>query len=200
MISTLLAAGFGHNDALQASLTRATSTGDSDNKNLFQVFRQDHLYTLAGHSSHSSHSSHASHVSHSSGSSGYSGGHFSHTSHYSSTGGYSSPTYVPQPVYSAPPTAPQSSPSTAPQPLTENTPSSASSNLKPLPGHSALFKSIVKRLQVALMGRGLFEGPINGTVGPSTRAAIRKFQEAQGLQVTGTITPETLDALHVPSA
>jgi hypothetical protein len=197
MISSLLAAGFGHNDALQASLTRATSTGETDNKNLFQVFRQDHLYTLAGHSSHSSHSSHASH---SSGSGGYSGGHFSHTSHYSSTGGYSLPSYTPEPVYSAPPTSPQSSPSPAPQPLSGNTPSSPSSSLKPLPGHSALFKSIVKRLQVGLMGRGLFEGPINGTVGPSTRGAIRKFQETQGLQVTGTITPETLDALHVPSS
>lgn len=200
LISSLLAAGFGHNDALQASLTRATSTTDSDNKNLFQLFRQDHLYTLAGHSSHSSHSSHASH---SSGSGGYSGGHYSHTSHYSSTGGYSSPSYNPAPVYAPPAPSQSVSPpgpglDTAPQPLLDN--SSPSGGLKPLPGHSALFKSIVKRLQVALMGRGLFEGPINGAVGPSTRAAIRKFQEMQGLQVTGTITPETLDALHVPSA
>ena len=54
-------------------------------------------------------------------------------------------------------------------------------------------------VQVALMGQGLFDGPIDGNVGPKTRAAIRQYQENQGLTVTGTITPETLDSLHVPS-
>jgi peptidoglycan hydrolase-like protein with peptidoglycan-binding domain len=57
----------------------------------------------------------------------------------------------------------------------------------------------VMHVQVALMGQGLFEGPIDGTVGPGTRAALRAFQQSHGLQVTGTITHQTLDALHVPS-
>jgi His-Xaa-Ser repeat protein HxsA len=62
-----------------------------------------------------------------------------------------------------------------------------------------LFKKVVMRVQVALMGRGLFNGPIDGSVGVATRAALRQFQQSQGLTVTGTITSETLDALHVPS-
>jgi His-Xaa-Ser repeat protein HxsA len=68
-----------------------------------------------------------------------------------------------------------------------------------LPGRSALFKKVVMRVQAALMGRGFFEGPLDGTVGPKTRAALRAFQQSIGLTVTGTITPQTLDALHVPS-
>lgn len=62
-----------------------------------------------------------------------------------------------------------------------------------------MFKTIVVHVQVALMGRGDYDGPIDGTVGPALRAALRQFQQAQGLTVTGTMTPQTLDALHVPS-
>lgn len=191
MITGLLAAGFGHHDPLQATLTRATSSDKPDEGKLFQLFRQDHVYTLAGHASHSSHASHAS-----------------HSSHYSSTGGYSPPSYSPAPVY----TPPVYNPSQAPAPAPSSTPSSDSSQSlfgspptspaatpAPLPGRSALFKKVVMRVQVALMGRGLFDGPIDGSVGLATRAALRQFQQLRGLAVTGTITSETLDALHVPS-
>ena len=187
MITGLLAAGFGHHDPLQAALTRAASTDRPDEGKLFQLFRQDHLYTLAGHSSHSSHASHAS--------------------HYSSTGGYTPPTYSPAPVYAPPlysPPAPSPAPA-SPAPSSDDTSSfgspvtSKAATPAPLPGRSELFKKVVRRVQVALMGRGLFEGPIDGTVGLATRAALRQFQQSQGLAVTGTITAQTLDALHVPS-
>lgn len=209
MISGLIAAGFGHHDPLQAALTRATSGDEPDTKNLFQIFTQDHLYTLAGHASHSSHSSHASHGSGGGGhSSHYS--HSSHTSHYSSTGGYPSPSYNPSPVYTSPTPTPTPSPAPAPsasRPSSSDTldtlfgsPQPApAAKPKPLPGRSALFKQVVMRVQIALMGRGLFEGPIDGDVGPRTRNALRHFQQSQGFQVTGTITSQTLDALHVPS-
>lgn len=62
-----------------------------------------------------------------------------------------------------------------------------------------MFKTIVMHVQVALMGPGIYGGPIDGVVGPAVRASLRQFQQAQDLTVTGTITPETLDALHVPS-
>ena len=199
MITGLLAAGFGHHDPLQAALTRATSSDKPDEGKLFQLFRQDHLYTLAGHSSHSSHASHASHAS-----------------HYSSTGGYSSPSYSPAPVYTAPSYTPAPvytppaynppTPTPAPTPSNDssqslfvNQPTPPAVKPVPLPGRSELFKKVVRRVQVALMGRGLFNGPIDGGVGLATRAALRQFQQSQGLTVTGTITSETLDALHVPS-
>lgn len=201
MIGSLLAAGFGQNDALQASIAKAAATGPSPDKNLFQVFRQDHLYTLAGHASHSSHSSHASH---SSGGGGHSS-HFSHTSHYSSTGGYPAPAYSPAPAYAPPSPTPAPAPeprsgSAGGQPFFDSGGTAPGSPLKPLPGRSSLFKQVVMRVQVALMGRGLYDGAIDGGVGPRLRASLRAFQAAQGLAVTGTITPETLDALHVPSS
>ena len=203
-VSSLLAAGFGSHDPLQAALISVTSTGtdDPNHGKLFQMFRQDHLITLAGHASHSSHSSHSS-------GGGGGGGHYSHTSHTShrsGTGGYETPSYDPQPAYAAPssPAAPDP-PSTSPSralPVYSNPaepPSSPPVVLRSLSGRSSLFKTIVLRVQTALLGQGIFEGPINGVVGPSTRAALRKFQSNHGLTSTGTITPETLDALKVSS-
>jgi peptidoglycan hydrolase-like protein with peptidoglycan-binding domain len=40
-------------------------------------------------------------------------------------------------------------------------------------------------LQVALRAQGLYDGPIDGIVGPQTVAAIRAFQRTHGLHVTG---------------
>jgi His-Xaa-Ser repeat protein HxsA len=79
------------------------------------------------------------------------------------------------------------------------TSTTADGGLKTLTGRSTLFKTIVMHVQVALMGQGLFDGPIDGQVGPKTRAALRTFQQTHNLAVTGTITSLTLDALQVPS-
>src|SRR6476619_764984 len=40
-------------------------------------------------------------------------------------------------------------------------------------------------LQVALRAQGLNLGPIDAVIGPKTVAAVRKFQRAHGLRVTG---------------
>jgi His-Xaa-Ser repeat protein HxsA len=75
-------------------------------------------------------------------------------------------------------------------------------NLAPqrsLSGRSTQFTSIVRRVQIGLLGQGLYEGAIDGVVGPQLRSAIRAFQSQTGLQITGTITPEVLDALRVSS-
>jgi peptidoglycan hydrolase-like protein with peptidoglycan-binding domain len=47
------------------------------------------------------------------------------------------------------------------------------------------------------MTYGYYDGAIDGIVGPKTRAALLRFQEDFGLKITGTITPEVLDALRV---
>lgn len=191
LIPSLLAAGFGNHDPLQAAITDATATSGDDpgNASLFQIFRQDHRVTLAQHRSHRSHRS--------------------HSSHRSSTGGYRAPVYTPPPVYSPPARPAQPTPprSTAPQTLVSppaptgqvRATAPQGDALQILPGRSAQFAAIVRRVQLALMGQGFFEGPITGTVGPLTRAALRRFQTARRLAVTGTITPETLDALRVSS-
>jgi len=205
LIASLVAAGFGSRDPLAADVLKATTaTGDHGTcTTLFETFRQNHNITLAGHRSHRSHSSHSSHRS------SY-GGHYSHsshTSHRSSTGG-SGGTYTPAPVYSPPSSSGSSGDNsgstyrdTTPSTLYGSSGSSASSSepLKPLPGRSELFKTIVKRVQIALLAHGVFNGAIDGDVGPATRKALRTYQGKRGLKQTGTITPETLDSLKVPS-
>jgi peptidoglycan hydrolase-like protein with peptidoglycan-binding domain len=58
----------------------------------------------------------------------------------------------------------------------------------------------VRKVQIALLARDLYSGPIDGTVGPALRGAIRQFQQDQNLTVTGTITSEVLDGLRVSTA
>lgn len=200
LISSLLAAGFtGHQDAMADTFAKATTTGTDDpNKGaLLRRFSQDHTVTLAQHRSHSSHSSHSS---------GYGGGgHYSHTSHRSSTGGGYSPSYDPAPAYSPPYVAP--TPAPPPQPRTAqplfSTDARASAppsdGLPALSGRTKRFASIVRRVQIALLAQDFYGGGIDGQVGPGLRSALRKFQKARGLDVTGTITPPTLDALMVSS-
>ena len=197
LVSGLLAAGFGGADSAQALYVR-NLTGlrdDQDKGTLMDVFRQDHTVVLADHRSHSSHSSHRS---------GYGGGgHYSHTSHRSSTGGgYYGGTIAPvRPVYTPPAVRSEPIAPTQPSPLFSPTERAAAVEQAPntLSGRTKRFASIVRRVQIALLARELYVGPIDGIVGPRLRAALRKFQGQRSLAVTGTITPQTLDALMVPS-
>ena len=51
--------------------------------------------------------------------------------------------------------------------------------------------SRVRELQNILKGLGFQPGPVDGELGPRTRAAIRKFQKAEGLMPTGTVDFKT---------
>lgn len=55
--------------------------------------------------------------------------------------------------------------------------------------------SQVRQVQAALQKQGFDPGPVDGMMGPKTREAIRRFQRAKGLQITGTMDTKTLDAL-----
>ncbi|WP_420419843.1 His-Xaa-Ser repeat protein HxsA [Pacificispira sp.] len=125
-------------------------------------------YHLAGHRSHKSHKSHSSHRSSSGGS--YSGS-------TGSTGSY---------------TPPATGNSTPPSSVLPQSPATTT-----LPGHSEKFRQIVMRVQAALFSRGYYNGSIDGLVGPQTRAAVSKFQRDNGQTITGTLTPELLNALQV---
>jgi His-Xaa-Ser repeat protein HxsA len=201
LVSSLLAAGFtAHQDALAASFSRATTTphDGAGGGSLLDRFRQDHLMTLAQHRSHSSHSSHSS---------GYGGGgHYSHTSHRSSSGGGYSPSYGSTPTYTpsyeTPAPAPAPTPAPTAKPLFAPATRAAApppDGLPTLSGRTKRFASIVRRVQIALLARDLYSGAIDGVVGPTLRSGLRKFQKAKALDVTGTITPATLDALMVSS-
>jgi peptidoglycan hydrolase-like protein with peptidoglycan-binding domain len=59
--------------------------------------------------------------------------------------------------------------------------------------------SLVREVQQALKDKGNDPGPIDGKLGPKTKAAIREFQKANSLPVTGKIDKETESKLGVGS-
>jgi lipid-binding SYLF domain-containing protein/peptidoglycan hydrolase-like protein with peptidoglycan-binding domain len=49
----------------------------------------------------------------------------------------------------------------------------------------------IKKVQEALRDKGYDPGPIDGVLGPRTRAALRSYQQAENLAMTGRLDPET---------
>ena len=76
-------------------------------------------------------------------------------------------------------------------------PSPPAAATKTLPGNSEKFRKIVEEVQFALFAFGYYTGVIDGILGPESKAALSKMQADYGLKVTGTITPEVLDALKI---
>jgi peptidoglycan hydrolase-like protein with peptidoglycan-binding domain len=65
---------------------------------------------------------------------------------------------------------------------------------------SNLSKADVKKLQQSLKHQGFEPGPVDGIIGPRTRAAIRSFQKKHALEVTGKADASTLKLLDEKSA
>ncbi len=55
----------------------------------------------------------------------------------------------------------------------------------------------VREAQQALQQKGHDVGPIDGVMGPKTSAALREFQQAEGLKASGRLDRQTLSALGV---
>ena len=60
------------------------------------------------------------------------------------------------------------------------------------------WQDLARRVQSELARRGYYHGQINGVIDSDTRQAIRAFQKAQGLPVTGLINHGVLRALKLP--
>ena len=58
----------------------------------------------------------------------------------------------------------------------------------------------VVAVQRQLLNLGYYNGPIDGVFGPSTRDAVAKYQIANQLNVTGSLSPDTLQSLALPQA
>lgn len=173
-----------HVDALDLSLE--PTLDDSDPVSLRPLnYPGENLF--AGHRSHSSHSSHRSHRSSSGGSSSY---------RAPATRSYSPPSRlildnsgVHKPGLTGNPTDPGRPALVSPTP----------SQQKSVPSLTAKEKRKIQimRVQLALKNLGLYDGQIDGILGPKTREAITFFQRVKDLPADGKMSTETLNALGV---
>lgn len=193
LISSLLAAGIAPTHALIGHSANGISPAggsDPDDDAMVRRFAQDHSFILAQHRSHSSHASHSSHRS-------------------GSSGTPRAPAYTPPPPRAPRATpAPKSTPSpsrnqrsTPPSSILPSSPATAPQPLYSQPTTTAPSRSqieeVVRKVQIGLMAYGYYDGDLDGMVGPKTRSALTRFQTDFNLKVTGTITPEVLDAFKV---
>ena len=58
-------------------------------------------------------------------------------------------------------------------------------------------KDQIKQAQNILKARGFYAGDATGKLDPPTRDGLRKYQEAEGLKVTGTLNAATLQKMNV---
>src|SRR5262249_27439473 len=58
----------------------------------------------------------------------------------------------------------------------------------------------VMSMQQALKDKGHDPGPIDGRMGPHTRAALESYQKAEGLKVTGRLDSETRARLGIATS
>lgn len=85
----------------------------------------------------------------------------------------------------------------------QNTNSSAAgeggaANAKKRPPIFRANKEQIKQAQAVLKGRSFYAGEASGKLDDDTRAALRKYQEAEGLKITGTLNAVTLQKMNIP--
>lgn len=77
--------------------------------------------------------------------------------------------------------------------------SSASTNANK-PKRGPIFRATsdqVKQAQAILKQRTFYNGEETGKLNPDTRAGLKKYQEAEGLKVTGTLNKVTLEKMGI---
>ena len=73
-------------------------------------------------------------------------------------------------------------------------------NAKPATKRGPVFRSTkeqIKQAQALLRARAFYTGQEDGKLNADTRAALKKYQEAEGLKVTGTLNKATLEKMGV---
>lgn len=58
-------------------------------------------------------------------------------------------------------------------------------------------KEQIKQAQAILKGRAFYAGEESGKLNDDTRAALKKYQEAEGVKVTGTLNKATLEKMNI---
>ncbi len=64
-------------------------------------------------------------------------------------------------------------------------------------GSSSSNSEQIRAAQSRLKARGYHSGSVDGVMGPQTVNALRRYQAANGLSVTGKVDEETMDSLGV---
>ena len=59
-------------------------------------------------------------------------------------------------------------------------------------------KEQINQAQAVLKGRGFYAGEQLGKLDDATREGLRKYQQAEGLKVTGTLNKITLEKMNIP--
>ena len=73
-------------------------------------------------------------------------------------------------------------------------------NTEPVYDDAPVADSTVQAAQTRLTQLGYYNGPVDGIFGPATRDAVAKYQIARQLNVTGSLSPDTLQSLGLPQA
>jgi peptidoglycan hydrolase-like protein with peptidoglycan-binding domain len=87
-----------------------------------------------------------------------------------------------------------SSPSAAQNPSASSTSPQADSQMN-RNARQNVSTSEVQQAQQQLKSQGLYNGSIDGVVGPETQTALSQFQRQQGLTVTAQLDQQTMDRL-----
>ena len=66
-----------------------------------------------------------------------------------------------------------------------------------MPRASAQDRGDIKKVQETLRDKGYYTAPVDGIMGPQTRAAIRQYQQSENLPVTGHLDGGTAGKLGV---
>ena len=73
-------------------------------------------------------------------------------------------------------------------------------NTAPVNNSEPVANPTVQAVQTQLTELGYYGGPADGIFGPATRDAVARYQIAKQLNVTGSLSPDTLQSLGLPGA
>jgi hypothetical protein len=73
-------------------------------------------------------------------------------------------------------------------------------NTEPVDNGAPAADPTVEATQERLAQLGYYNGPVDGVFGPTTRDAVANYQIANQLNVTGSLSPDTLQSLGLPQA
>ena len=78
--------------------------------------------------------------------------------------------------------------------------SEPSDNTQPVDNNVPAADPTVQAVQSQLTELGYYNGPVDGVFGPATRDAVAKYQIANQLSVTGSLSPDTMQSLGIAGA